>query len=54
MSAITVGCEEAYRTSVAVTCDSVDSSIKVGLVLVISSHLSVNCSIVVISVNLRT
>lgn len=28
MSAISVGCEEAYRTSVEVTCDSVDSSIK--------------------------
>jgi len=29
MSAISVGCEEAYKTSVDVTCDSVDSSIKV-------------------------
>lgn len=28
MSAISVGCEEAYRTSVDVTCDSVDASIK--------------------------
>ncbi|XP_052781352.1 BLOC-1-related complex subunit 6-like [Mya arenaria] len=28
MSAISVGCEEAYKTSVDVTCDSVDSSIK--------------------------
>ena len=31
MSAITVGCLEAYKTSVDITCDSVDSSIKVGL-----------------------
>lgn len=29
MSAISVGCEEAYKTSVDVTCDSVDASIKV-------------------------
>ena len=29
MSAISVGCEEAYKTSVDVTCDTVDSSIKV-------------------------
>lgn len=28
MSAISVGCEEAYKTSVDVTCDSVDASIK--------------------------
>lgn len=28
MSAITVGCSEAYKTSVDITCDSVDSSIK--------------------------
>lgn len=28
MSAITVGCLEAYKTSVDITCDSVDSSIK--------------------------
>ncbi|KAH3816649.1 hypothetical protein DPMN_118169 [Dreissena polymorpha] len=28
MSAISVGCEEAYKTSVDFTCDSVDSSIK--------------------------
>ena len=29
MSAISVGCEEAYKTSVDVTCETVDSSIKV-------------------------
>ena len=29
MSAITVGCTEAFKTSVDITCDSVDSSIKV-------------------------
>lgn len=28
MSAITVGCSEAYKTSVDITCESVDSSIK--------------------------
>ncbi|KAL4226142.1 hypothetical protein ACF0H5_014129 [Mactra antiquata] len=28
MSAISVGCEDAYKTSVDVTCDSVDASIK--------------------------
>ena len=31
MSAISVGCEEAYKTSVDVTCESVDSSIKVNM-----------------------
>lgn len=29
MSAITVGCLDAYKKSVDTTCDSVDSSIKV-------------------------
>ena len=33
MSAITVGCLSAYKTSVDTTCDSVDSSIKVTMTI---------------------
>lgn len=29
MSALTIGCQDAYKRSVDITCDSVDASIKV-------------------------
>lgn len=39
MSAITVGCLDAYKKSVDTTCDSVDSSIKVKVTLDVHEYV---------------
>ncbi|RUS86231.1 hypothetical protein EGW08_006026, partial [Elysia chlorotica] len=35
MSAITIGCQEAYKRSVDITCDSVDGGIKVVIIIIL-------------------